>query len=264
MLSNHYRELSSSLMPDDLHYFLSQRAPEQSLGMVLVDRHRVLNGNHPELVNTWLNSEEKNQLERYSFEKRRTEWFLGRICAKQSTMDLLQCLDIEAIDPLEITISVSPSGRPYLQLPALKGLERIPDISISHSHDKVIGLAGNCRCGIDVQLLTDTLFKVRDRFCSETELALLNTTFEDELVQLGLLWVAKEAIRKSLESSRPAGFLSMHLSEVRREQRYWLLDFHLDTPQAGSCSFSTVVHIDNHYCLGVCTVPGAQDNARTP
>ncbi len=264
MLSNHNREISSSLMPDDLHHFLSQRAPCQSLGMVLIDRHRVLNGNHSELVNTWLNKEEKNQLERYSFEKRRTEWFLGRICAKQSTMDLLERLDIEAIGPLEITIAVSPSGRPYLQLPALKGLERIPDISISHSHDKVIALAGNCRCGIDVQLLTDTLFKVRDRFCSETELALLNATSEDELTQLGLLWVAKEALRKSLESSRPVGFLSLHLNEARREQRYWLLDFHLDAPQAGSDSFSTVVHIDNHYCLGVCTVPEAQDDARTP
>ncbi len=264
MLSNHNREISSSLMPDDLHHFLSQRAPGQSLGMVLIDRHRVLNGNHSELVNTWLNKEEKNQLGRYSFEKRRTEWFLGRICAKQSTMDLLERLEIEAIDPLEITISSSPSGRPYLQLPSLKGLERIPDISISHSHDKVIALAGNCRCGIDVQLLTDTLFKVRDRFCSETELALLNATSEDELTQLGLLWVAKEALRKSLESNRPAGFLSLHLNEARREQHYWLLDFHLDDPQAGSGSFSTVVHIDNHYCLGVCTLPGAQDDARTP
>ena len=264
MLSNHYRELSSSLMPDDLHHFLSQRAPGHSLGMVLVDRHRVLNGSHSELVTTWLNEEEKNQLERYSFEKRRNEWFLGRICAEQSTIDLLERLDIEAIDPLDITIAVGNSGRPYLQLPALKGLDSIPDISISHSHDKVIGLAGSCRCGIDVQLLTDTLFKVRDRFCSEPELALLNGTSEDELLQLGMLWVAKEAIRKSLDSSRPAGFLSMHLSEVRRVQRYWLLDFRLDDPQAETGSFSTSVHIDNHYCLGVCTFSGAQNNARTP
>ena len=251
-------------MPDDLHHFLSQRAPGHSLGMVMEDRHRALNGNHSELISIWLNEEEKNQLGRYSFEKRRTEWFLGRICAKQSTMDLLKCLDIEAIDPLEITIAVGPSGRPFLQLPALKGLDRIPDISISHSHDKVIGLAGNCRCGIDVQLLTDTLFKVRDRFCSEHELALLNGTSEDERVQLGMLWVAKEAIRKSLENSRPAGFLSMHLNDARREQRYWLLDFHLDDQQAGPSSFSTVVHVNNHYCLGVCTIPGARDNARTP
>ncbi|MGI9537352.1 MAG: 4'-phosphopantetheinyl transferase superfamily protein [Desulfocapsaceae bacterium] len=250
-------------MPDDLHHFLSQRAPGRSLGMVLVDRHQAMNGSQSELISTWLNEEEKNQLSRYSFEKRRTEWFLGRICAKQSTMDLLDRLDIDPLNPLQITIAVGPSGRPYLQLPTLKGLNRIPDISISHSHDKVIGLAGNCRCGIDVQLLTDTLFKVSDRFCSDSELALLNGTSEDELVQLGMLWVAKEAIRKSLESSRPAGFLSMHLNEVRREQRYWLLDFHLDTP-AGTNSISTVVHIDNHYCLGVCTSPGAQDHARTP
>ena len=261
MLSNHYRETSSSLMPDDFYHFLAQRAPGLVLGMVLVDRHQVLNGNHSELVNTWLNDKEKHQLDRYSFEKRRTEWFLGRICAKQSTLDLLERLKIESIDPLEITIHAGSSGRPYLQLPDVKGLDQIPDISISHSHDKVIGLAGTCRCGIDIQLLTDTLFKVKDRFCSEPELALLNGTSEDELIQLGMLWVAKEAIRKSLERTRPAGFLSMHLNEVRQEQRYWLLDFHLDDSQSGPRTFSTVVHVDDHYCLGICTLAEDQGNA---
>ena len=261
MLSNHYREISSALMPDDLHDFLSQRAPGRVLGMVLVDRHQVLNGSQPELIDTWLTAEEKLQLERYSFEKRRNEWFLGRICAKQSTIELLARLGIEDVDPLQITIAVGTSGRPFVQLPELEGLERNPDISISHSHDKVIGLAGICRCGIDIQLLTDTLYKVQDRFCSGPEMALLTETFEDERVQLGMLWVAKEAIRKSLERTRPAGFLSMRLSEVRRSRGYWLLDFHLDDGLHGDGLFSTVVHVDAHYCLGVCTIPGVQGDA---
>lgn len=261
MLSNYYREISTPLLPEDFHRFLSRRAPGRTLGMVLVDRQRVLNGSHSQLVDTWLNPEEKAQLERYSFEKRRNEWFLGRLCAKQSTIEFLEQCGLEAIDPQEITIAVGTSGRPYLKLPRLTKLDRLPDISISHSHDKVIALAGNCRCGIDIQLLTDTLFKVRDRFCSEPEQALLTGTSEDELFQLGMLWVAKEAIRKSLEQARPAGFLSLQLSEVRQEQRYWLLDFHLDNLPFANGEFSTVVHVDNRYCLGVCTIPGVQRDA---
>ena len=261
MLPNHYRESSSALMSGALHEFLSQRAPGGVLGLVLVDRNRVLNGSQPELIDTWLTAEEKLQLTRYSFEKRRNEWFLGRICAKQSTIDLLAGLEIDDIDPLQITIAVGTSGRPYLQLPAIEGLEQLPDISISHSHDKVVGLAGTCRCGIDIQLLTDTLFKVRNRFCSGPEMALLTETFEDELVQLGMLWVAKEAIRKSLEHTRPAGFLSMRLSEVRQSEGYWLLDFHLENAHHGEAIFTTVVHLDDQYCLGVCTIPGVQGDA---
>ena len=261
MLSNYYRELSTPLLPDALRRFLSRRAPGHNLGMVLVDRQRVLNGNHANLIDTWLNAKEKLQLQRYTFEKRRNEWFLGRICAKQSTIDLLERLGLDSVDPLDITINAGSTGRPYLQLPKLNKLEQLPDISISHSHDKVIGLAGNCRCGIDIQLLTDTLFKVKDRFCSEPELALLTETSEDELVQLGLLWVAKEAIRKSLERTRPAGFLSMQLSEVRQEESYWVFDFYLDDPPANSTIYSTVVHVDGRYSLGVCTIPGVQENA---
>ncbi|NNK12781.1 MAG: 4'-phosphopantetheinyl transferase superfamily protein, partial [Desulfofustis sp.] len=186
-------------MPDDLHDFLCQRVPGQALGLVLIDQNRALNGKHSQLIDAWLTADEKLQLERYTFEKRRNEWFLGRICAKQSTIELLAQLGIKSINPLEITIAVGTSGRPYLKLPEINGLERIPDISISHSHGKVTGLAGNCHCGIDIQLLTDTLFKVRDRFCSRPEMALLTDTSEDERAQLGMLWVAKEAIRKSLE-----------------------------------------------------------------
>ena len=261
MLSNHYREISTPLLPDDLHNLLCQRTPGQALGLVLVDQSRVLNGNHSQLVASWLTAEEKLQLERYTFEKRRNEWFLGRICAKQSTIELLARLGIESLTPLEITVAVGASGRPYLMLPKIKGLERVPDISISHSHGKVIGLAGNCHCGIDIQLLTDTLFKVRDRFCSGPEMALLTETSEDELAQLGMLWVAKEAIRKSLEHTRPAGFLTMRLNEVRRQNGFWLLDFHLDDHHAGAGVFTTVVHVDDRFCLGVCTIPGAQGDA---
>ncbi len=248
-------------MPDDLRHFLNSRAPGNQLGIVVVDRDSLLNGNESELVSTWLTEEERLQLNRYSFEKRRNEWFLGRICAKQSAIDLLGRYGVEPIHPHDIIICVKSSGRPYLVFPLLSGIETVPDISISHSHDKVTAIAGNCRCGIDIQKMTDTLFKVRDRFCSETELAALNSSAEDELVQLGMLWVAKEAIRKCLDEPRPTGFLSIHLKEVRYDRQFRLLDFQIDDPQDGTGAVTSVVHIDNDYSLGVCTIAGDRRDA---
>ena len=254
MLANNHPEIHFSLLPDDFYLHLIKLIPDHNLGLVQVERRTLLNGSEFNLIDSWLTSDEQSQLARYSFEKRRSEWLLGRICAKQATIDLLNHLNGETMNPQDISIEVSESGRPYLALPHIAGLDQSPDISISHSHDKIVGLASHCHCGIDIQLLTDTLFKVRDRFCSQAELGLLDSTSEEELVQLGLLWVAKEAIRKCLGRSRQTGFLNMHLEEVRRDRQVLLLDFQLDLPYGSIGSVSTVVRSDGEYCLGACTV----------
>lgn len=254
MLSNQNSAIVFSALPDDFYRHLCSRIPDQNLGLVLVERRSLLNGSEFSLIDTWLTSDEQSQLDRYSFEKRRSEWLLGRICAKRATIDLLSRRNPERVNPQDISIEVGESGRPFLALRHISGLDEAPDISISHSHDKVVGLASNCHCGIDIQLVTDTLYKVRDRFCSQAELGLLDSTSEEELVQLGLLWVAKEAIRKCLGRSRQTGFLNMHLEEVRREQRVLLLEFQLDLPYGSIGSVSTVVRSEHRYCMGACTV----------
>jgi phosphopantetheinyl transferase (holo-ACP synthase) len=250
-----------SLIPEKLHRYLSSRAPGGELGAVMIDRNGLLNGNENKMAAFWLTDEERQQLNRYTFEKRRSEWFLGRICAKQSVIELLGSSLAEPLLPQDISIEVSASGRPYLGLPKINGANGVPDISISHSHDKVIAIAGNCGCGVDIQLLTDTLFKVKDRFSSEAELALLASTSEDELVQLGMLWVAKEAIRKWGSTPHPNGFLDMHLESIRYDGDYRLLDFLVDVPDSGFQSVSTVVYLEENYCLGVCTSEGTGRNA---
>jgi phosphopantetheinyl transferase len=261
MLPNYHQNMMPSLMPEELLRYLSSRVPGGELGAVMIDRDGLLNGNEVELAAFWLTDEERQQLNRYTFEKRRSEWFLGRICAKQSVIDLLGSSQAEPLLPQDISIEVSVSGRPYLGLPKIYGASGVPDISISHSHDKVIAIAGNCGCGVDIQLLTDTLYKVKDRFSSEAELALLASTSEDDLVQLGMLWVAKEAIRKWGSDPHPTGFLDMQLESIRYDSDYRLLDFLVDTPGNGLQSVSTVVYFEGNYCLGVCTIDGPGDNA---
>ncbi|MEJ2056409.1 MAG: hypothetical protein P8X39_01055, partial [Desulfofustis sp.] len=136
MLSNHHQHLTLSALPENLHRFQSDRFPDNLLGAALYDGPGLLNGNDEHLAEYWLNEKERGQLDRYTFEKRRREWFMGRICAKQSVIDLLGKECAESLLPSDISIDVSPSGRPILSLPETTSLD-LPDISISHSHDRV-------------------------------------------------------------------------------------------------------------------------------
>lgn len=260
MLPKHQQQRPLSPLPEELLRFLSARFPDNRIGAALYESPGLLNGSEEQLADHWLTEKERIQLDRYAFEKRRREWFMGRICAKQSVIDLLRGEHAAPVSPTDIDIDVSSTGRPFLSLPETTKLKTIPEISISHSHERVIAIAGNCLCGVDIQLLTDTLYKVRDRFCSDADLALLTSDSDDELVQLGTLWVAKEAIRKCLRGPRLVGFLEMHLRRIGYQDDFRLLDFHVDGDQS-STGISAVVHHDGDYCLGFCTIEAAPIDA---
>lgn len=263
MLAKEDNRVSSALLPDALHRLLASRAPGNRLGITLVDKETMLNGNLTALAAAWLTPEERSQLAQFSFEKRRSEWLLGRICAKQSVLELLDgSRDGRALGPGDLTIKVGPSGRPYLSDSddAIAGL----DFSISHSHEKVIGIACRGPCGVDLQYFTDTLFKVKDRFCTGAEMALLDTTEQDERMLLGLLWAAKESIRKSLCTLEHPGFLAMRLERIRRDSGYRLFDFQLDEPFSRLGTVTATTHAHGGYGLAVCTLAGDRPDARTP
>lgn len=256
MLSEYQNLVSSPLLPDDLKALLTSRTPDNNLGIALVDKSHLLNGHETEFISSWLTDEEHLQLDRYSFDKRRKEWLLGRICAKQSALDLLKSRNgANILTPLEISIGINPSGRPFLEVSENMSTTTQPDISISHSHDKAIAIAAHAHCGVDIQLLTDTLFKVKDRYCTESEAALIDSTSEDELVQLGMLWVAKESVKKCLSAFSHIGFLAIHLEAIRLDQNYRLLDFLIDEPYSGVGTVTVITHIHDRYALAVCTIP---------
>jgi len=261
MLSKNEQFLQLSSLPKDLHRFLSSRFRGNAFGAALYDSAGLINGSEEHLADHWLTGNERIQLDRYTFEKRRREWLLGRICAKQSVIDLLGSGGTDSLSPKEISIETSSSGRPFLALSERAELKFLPDISISHSHDRVIAIAGNCPCGVDIQLLTDTLYKVRDRFCSDSDRALLDSTSEDELLQLGLLWVAKEALRKCLHGPHLVGFLEMHLKRISYQDDFRLLDFQVDGRDIDRDNVTAVVHVEDDYCLGIGSVETAPADA---
>lgn len=255
MLSENKNRLASPLLPDDLKELLASRTPDKRIGITIIDKQLLRNGQESRLISEWLTGEEHHQLTRYSFEKRRKEWFLGRICAKQATLDLLNTKNGAAVlRPLDLNIEIGPGGRPFVRMAQNNQEETGLDISISHSHRKVAGIAARAHCGIDIQFLTDTLFKVKDRYCTETEAALLDGTEEDELIQLGLLWAAKEAVKKCLSTSGRLGFQAMQLESIRPEQGYQRLELALEEPYGQLGSVSAIAHVHDGYVLAVCII----------
>lgn len=239
-------------LPDELQRFLNARLDGGRLEMVVTDKNQLMHAGEADLVDRWLSGEEQSQLGRYTFAKRRTEWLLGRICAKQAVINLLKRFGVETVAPAALHIGANPSGRPFISFPEGLKLETVPDISISHSGGKALGAACTCCCGIDIQILTETLIEVRDWFCTTAETAVLGSMAESELRGLGMLWTAKEAVRKCLNIENPVGFKKMRLIGVNNERRYRLFDLQVDEP-AGIGTIPVVVHIDGDYCLGVCT-----------
>jgi len=150
----------------------------------------------------------------YTYLKRKQEWLGGRIAAKQAAMSMACLADgDETPSWLALEIAVDPEGRPFIR--AVNDPGRIlPDISISHSRGLAAAMAaGEGRCGIDIQKVTPSVIRVRERFAGAEELKILDTLTGEwsEAVRLTLLWAAKEALKKAIGAKRLPGFMGIRL-----------------------------------------------------
>ena len=128
-----------------------------------------------ELDESHLNEYDKNLLKKRNEEILR-EYFLA----------VRKLLNIENPD---ININYDKNGKPYLN--NNKG------ISISHSNEFVgIGLSNEIDFGIDIQIKTDKIFNIQNKFLSKNEL--LQVESINDLESLTKIWSAKESIYKLL------------------------------------------------------------------
>ena len=168
-------------------------------------------------LRTWLAEEELEKLSSLRFAKRRNEWLAGRICAKQA-ITLHTKVDVQ---PNDFAIRNKEGGRPYVSNLGPTTLQKAMDISISHSKGYAIALLSSHYCGIDIQEPKASLFKVKERFCTADEEALLTSqpTFSDgpvltEMQRLNLLWAGKEAVRKAKSHDYLPEFLRMEMMDL--------------------------------------------------
>ena len=167
----------------------------------------------------WLSVQEEERFCGFTLKKRQNEWFAGRICAKIALQDFLRCHCPGRTIPAfpSIMICNSADGRPFAALRCGEAWPQAPDVSISHSGCLALALAAETGCGVDIQKTSDTLIRVKERFCTEQEERLLSGMQGNGLLQgLALLWAAKEAAKKALSAAGMPGFTDLVLRAIDR------------------------------------------------
>ena len=92
------------------------------------------------------------------------------------------------IENPDININYDENGKPYLN--------KNKGISISHSNKMVgIGLSNEIDFGIDIQIKTDKIFNIQNKFLSKKEILQLTSKNIESLTKI---WSAKESIYKLL------------------------------------------------------------------
>lgn len=113
------------------------------------------------------------QYEHFRVEKRRCEWLASRLLVKHLTGTVPD-------------IRYQPNGKPLLNN---------YHISISHTHEiAVVAIHPNHAVTIDVEMITDRVTKVADRFLHPQEWAMIPK--QNALLWQTLIWCAKEALFK--------------------------------------------------------------------
>jgi len=137
-------------------------------------------------------------------QKRRTEWLLGRVAAKDAVRLFLKDHCGMELRPADIEIVTDEHGRPTAQGPWTEGLKRIPIVSLAHSDGVAVAVAGDpgngFGVGIDIERISQIskgtikglAFTARER---ELLSLVANRTSDEWSLRL---WCAKEAVAKAL------------------------------------------------------------------
>lgn len=176
---------------------------------------RLINVEGNAFVRRCLTEEEIGKFNNFKYLKRRDEWLAGRIAAKAAGAYFFGKKNAGENDLIAYRVDNDQDGKPRLH--ADNADDKImPEISISHSKGLAIAMAAASEsCGLDVQKITNTLSRVREKFITAEEHTLImrdRNSPDDEITFLALIWSAKEAIRKKHGRQPLPGFLEITLS----------------------------------------------------
>ncbi|MDB5027242.1 MAG: beta-ketoacyl synthase, partial [Candidatus Eremiobacteraeota bacterium] len=152
----------------------------------------------------------------------RRHWLMGRIAAKDAVRRWLWGRGAGPLFPVEVTIANDERGRPLVSAPGPLPVS----VSIAHSGDLAVAIAGEDAVGIDVEIVEPRDAGVEALALTASERALLDRIVRDaggepghaRAVALTRFWAAKEAVSKAegtgLEG-RPAAFIVAAIEDER-------------------------------------------------
>jgi malonyl CoA-acyl carrier protein transacylase/phosphopantetheinyl transferase len=155
-------------------------------------------------------------------DKRRSDWLLGRVAAKEALAIYLQQMYNLPLNDADIEISTDEHGRPFGKGDWLAQVERSISLSIAHAGDVAVAVAGPARPGkrmpgIGIDLEPD--HRQESSFASVAFTEQENAVLEDLAQSHGdawalRLWCAKEAVGKALGHGLSGGPHSVVLEHV--------------------------------------------------
>ncbi len=155
---------------------------------------------------------------KFKYEKRKIEWLGGRIAAKHAVMRLLTPdRPHNLMNWQEWCVVPDQHNRPFIESSGKTRKNPAPYISISHSNGLAVAMAAATPCGIDIQKISSTVTRVKEKFMRPEENAILtrcrcgHIAEMDAAARLTLLWSAKEAFKKTFFLTPLPGFLELNL-----------------------------------------------------
>ena len=148
--------------------------------------------------NKMLFEKEMSILEQLS-PRKRSEWLASR--------DLLFRI---ANLPNRVECLYDDFGKPYL-----KGIEK--HISVSHSELWCAAMISDLSCGVDIQVYTDTVQRISNRFLSEEELNEIRKS-KHKIHSLAIYWGAKECVYKAYGKRKLEFRSHIHIHPLNTEQ----------------------------------------------
>ncbi|MGE0712454.1 MAG: 4'-phosphopantetheinyl transferase superfamily protein [Planctomycetota bacterium] len=165
-----------------------------------------------------LSAAERARQEEFPAEKRRQDWLLGRVAAKQAVRDALVRAGAPAPGWDEFEVLSAPCGAPrVVGLPAV-GLAAAPVVSLTHGHGHAAAwaLLGAGLPGVDLERIKPRPAGTLRFYLHEPEREWLAALAPSEGERAGprdvaavVLWALKEAAFKTIQPPRGTGLLDV-------------------------------------------------------
>ena len=188
-------------------------------------------------------------------ERRRLEWLLGRIAAKDVVREFMQRRWHITLHPADVEILPDAAGRPVVDGAWTSSVPRVPLISISHVDGNAIAVLtdadGASGVGVDLERHGRMKPGMENVSFTASERAMLAGFEGDERQSWALrFWCAKEAFAKATNGE--AGPFAPTLAIERIDQEIGTVLVRYTRPDAGSVTLSASTARDGDWIVATC------------
>nr|WP_314464365.1 4'-phosphopantetheinyl transferase superfamily protein [uncultured Clostridium sp.] len=164
-----------------------------------------------------LSEKERIYYDNLKYEKRKTEFLLGRFVAKRAIGELIQYSSLK-----EIEIVHGIFGQPIVKLNNSLNIH----ISISHSMNSAAAIASfeEYPCAIDVERVQNSNSQIIQTILCKEELFLLNDKKDNDEI-ITILWTAKEAMSKVIQTGFLTDMELFKIKSINSSKKYYIGEF---------------------------------------